>query len=99
MCSCPPASRSCPPVPIAVPNPSLALLFDVGGCRLELAGVDVNTWLTTDVKVSSLQDRAGKPHTNHQASLRATLSLALLIMAFAFALNLARFSFRWAFRS
>jgi hypothetical protein len=57
-----PVSNSRSPVPIAVPNPSLAFLFDVGCCRLELAGMNVDTWATADVRVLSLGVLAGKPH-------------------------------------
>jgi len=93
--------KPCPPVPIAVANPSLALLFDVGCCRLELARMNVDTWPTADVRVSSLGVLAGKSHATgtHQASLQANLSLALPISSFAFSLYSARFSLRWAFRS
>ena len=96
-----PVLNPCSPVPVAVSNPSLAFLFDVGCCGLELAGMNVDAWPTADVRVSSLGILAGKPHATgtHQASLRATLSLALLIKSFAFFLYLARFSFRCAFRS
>lgn len=76
-----PVPKSCSPVSIAVSGPSLAFVFDVSCYGLEVTGVNVDTCPTANVRISSLGDLAGKPHATdaHQASLRATLSLALPI--------------------